>query len=232
MISCNTESCDNNLDIATMNYYKRFTGTKELLRVDTMKYTFSYLTDTTILMKVFPNDNSKKITTTIDCINDDQDNYKLDSLNYRPFYFHFGNYCIPRVAAVKEHWNENEYYSYEYEKNYFIENDSMRIITFYRDCDDFDCDFRIYFNDKIGYLAGYSPSWGNAVICWNLNDIEKNKLRGLIIEQLLNDSTFFPYPKAIYVPPPPPPRPSAHEKYWPDSLTEDEIMEIEKELKK
>jgi hypothetical protein len=31
-------------------------------------------------------------------------------------------------------------------------------------------------------------------------------------------------------PPPPPPRPSMHEKYWPDSINADEMLEIEKEL--
>jgi hypothetical protein len=47
-----------------------------------------------------------------------------------------------------------------------------------------------------------------------------------------NRLILFGWDKEYLMPPPPPPRPSAHEKYWPDSFSEDEIIEIDSAVMK
>ncbi len=64
-----------------------------------------------------------------------------------------------------------------------------------------------------------------------LGKFEKNHLDSLLENRLIlfgwdKEYTFPPPPP----PPPPPPRPSAHEKYWPDSLSEAEMEELEEAL--
>lgn len=58
-----------------------------------------------------------------------------------------------------------------------------------------------------------------------LDDLENHHLDSLLDNRLI----LFGWDKELVLPPPPPP-PSMHEKYWPDSLTEDEMEELEKAL--
>jgi len=141
--------------------------------------------------------NKDERRTTIDCINAYKDTFKIDSVNYQPNYFNFGDYCKP-PSGYKGHENENEYYSYVYEKTYFIENDSFKIIVFKSDCIDIDCEHWVYFNNQVGYLAAYSGPWGITGLCVKINDSKKDRFRGLIIDKLLTDTTFFPDPRAYY----------------------------------
>jgi len=60
----------------------------------------------------------------------------------------------------------------------------------------------------------------------NLDEKQKKDIE-IIVPMRIRFERYLPVPKDI---PPPPPRPSAHEKYWPDSLSEDEIIELEKVL--
>jgi hypothetical protein len=61
-----------------------------------------------------------------------------------------------------------------------------------------------------------------------LSKVGRNHLDSLLDNRLI----LFGWDKEYLMPPPPPPRPSAHEKYWPDSFSEDEIIEIDSAVMK
>jgi len=148
-------SCQNkgdNIITAERFNYNNYSISKlsHLDRTDTIRLAIQNLNDSTILLKFFPKNHLP--ITVINCVNNN-DHYTLDTVDYYPYYLNLKKYCKPRLLAVGKHINKNEYYYFESKKDYKLGIDTFIVISFIKDYDGVDGCFRIYYCNKIGYLA-------------------------------------------------------------------------------
>lgn len=169
-------SCSNSqmeIQNQEMQHYKHYKkdGTGELKFAESVKYSHSFPNDSLILIKICSEDKSGIV-------------------EYKQLFLNLKAYSGTDMDEFKNDSNWNEYYSYESQKTYLINNQPFEIYTFTSDSEEMDSGFRIYFNKQEGYLAGYSTSW-------HFLELFKGngELKDSLIDALLADSVFFPKPK-------------------------------------
>ena len=201
-------SCTNDKEVINIAKFRRYThypanGTANYENEFNIKYSFDFLNDTTILVKMysFGDLDLKSIISLKGELSKD----KFDTVDYQQYFlFLKGANTLKKYSYdLENNTFENEYFNYESQRIIKIEQDSLKVLSFTRDFDGIDGELRIYFNTKFGILALYSNSGFDASICQKTNDNNTDKNRIELIRKLVADTTFFPFPKEK-VPPPPP----------------------------
>lgn len=179
------------------NHYLLHDTTDSSYDID-IEYSFYNLNDSTILFKMYS--FGDLVFTSIDSMQ----NGKIDSVNYQRYYLcHKGsNKPETRYFSANLDIAEDEYFNLDATRVYDIGSDSLEIMSFMIDNDFIDGDIRLFFNQKFGLLAIYSHSNFDASICRKSDDENNDKYRIELINKMMADTTFFPFPREVYPSPP------------------------------
>ncbi|MEL7589653.1 MAG: hypothetical protein AAGU19_23260 [Prolixibacteraceae bacterium] len=181
---------------ATYRHYL-LNDTTDLRSIDTLKYSIDLLNDSTILLKLYSLGKYEFISLAHNKLDSKE---RVDTLNYRRIYLNLKTSNKPESQNIRDvdFW-EDEFYVLDSEREYNIDNKTIKILSFSNDHDYLaDGDYRIFYSNEIGYIAGYSHSDFDASICKCINEKRKEKYRNTIIDKLVADTTFFPFPKELY----------------------------------
>lgn len=167
-----------------------------------IRYSYDYLNDSVILMKIYS--FGDLVYKSIVYQNDKLEKDKIDTIDYQQYYLFLKGASIPQKTYYFSDIDvvNDEYYNFESERVINIGLDSFKIMSFFRDFDGDDGELRIFFNQKFGILALYSNSDFDASICRNTADKKNEKDRIQLINKLIADTTFFPFPRERYPMPP------------------------------
>ncbi|WP_066631324.1 hypothetical protein [Labilibacter marinus] len=184
--SCNKRD---DLIITTVNMYNhyRLHGTNQNRGEFEIKYSVHNLNDSVIWLKVFEYCGLQERSIEV---SKELGKEIYDTLDYQNYFLQLkGDSFIDSLIETND-----EHFVLEMERDYLIDNDSLKVISFYRMHDDLDGDSRIYFSPRAGIIAEYAISNFHALISTRVNDIKLEKYRIALTEKMISDTTFFPIP--------------------------------------
>ena len=119
----------------------------------------------------------------------DEKDAEKDNPNKDSYYLHI-------TSNYSRNNSEYGHYLYENTKEYIIGDRVFVVNTFLDQAIGNDEGFRLYFNEELGYLAGFMTSWGDVVVIRNPRTSEA-KTHNNLLNELLADSTYFPTPQKL-----------------------------------
>lgn len=159
-------------------------------------YSYEKMNDSTILLQLYYYGGLE--SKSLDFENGELESGLGDTLSYQRYFLNLGSYTRARSTIN----TSDEYFYLDATRTVSLESGDYAIWTFYRDHDAIDGDQRFFFSPGYGILATYSHSNFDAEICFRTNGMNNDQIKDELIQKLLADTTFFPFPQEVYPSPP------------------------------